>query len=224
VQLRLNTVLLLAGASFVAIAALPVEPGGPYFENDQVRVFRALEKAHVKGKFHEHKVNRVMVYLQSGRQSFEFQDGRKPQVFDWKEGQVVWSPADGMHSPEVISDSSFNIVEVELKKPGAAKAISRSKDPVKIDPKDYKIEFENDQVRVVRVKVAAHATVPMHEHPLNRATVFLTEQVNRITSSDGKVETVRHKAGDVTWGTPIMHKEENMSDKPFEVVMVEIKS
>jgi uncharacterized RmlC-like cupin family protein len=204
-------------------AALPVEPGGALFENDQVKAVRALEKAHVKGKAHEHKVNRVMIYLQSGSQRFEYQDGRKPEVFDWKAGQVNWSPASGMHAPEVISDAPFNIVEIELKKPGVHTTVSSALDPVKIDPKHYKVEFENDQVRVLRVRIGAHETAPMHEHSLNRATVYLTDQNFRVTTKDGKVESTQHKAGDVAWGTPLTHKEENMSDKPFEAVVVEVK-
>jgi hypothetical protein len=35
---------------------------------------------------------------------------------------------------------------------------------------------------------------------------------------------VKHKAGEVSWGTPTKHKEENLSDKPFEVVVVELKN
>jgi hypothetical protein len=86
------------------LCALAVEPSATLFENGDVKVSRALEKPHVKGSFHEHKVNRVMVYLQAGRQRFEYQDGRKPAVFDWKAGQVVWSAPDGIHSPEIVSD------------------------------------------------------------------------------------------------------------------------
>lgn len=208
---------------FAILAALPVQPGAPLFENDQVKVVRALEKAHVKGKAHEHKVNRVMVYLQSGRQRFEYQDGRKPEVFDWTAGQVKWSPADGMHSPEVVSNEPFNIVEIELKKPGTGKPITASLDPVKVDPKHYKVEFENDQVRVLRVKIGAHETAPKHEHTLNRVTVYLTDQNFRVTTSDGKTESVQHKQGEAGWGTPITHKEENVSDKPFEAIVTEIK-
>jgi uncharacterized RmlC-like cupin family protein len=204
--------------------ALPVEPGAPLLENEQVKVVRALEKAHVKGKAHEHKVNRVMIYLQSGSQRFEYQDGRKPAIFDWKAGQVTWSPADGMHSPEVISNDPFNIVEIELKKPGTGKSITSSLDPVKIDPKHYHVEFENDQVRVLRVKIGPHESAPMHEHSLNRVTVYLTGQNFRVTAKDGKVDSVQHQAGDAAWGTPIVHKEENLSDKPFEVIVVELKS
>src|ERR1700712_3201351 len=128
-----------------AVGAFAVEPSAPLFQNDDVRVIRALEKAHVKGAFHEHKPNRVMVYLQAGKQRFEYQDARKPQVFDWKAGQVVWSPAEGMHSPEVTGDEPFNIVEVELKKPGAASPAG-AHDVLTVDKKHYKVELENDQV------------------------------------------------------------------------------
>ncbi len=206
-------------------AALTVEPSAPFFENDQVKVLRALEKVHVKGKAHEHKMNRVMVYLQSGRQRFEYQDGRKPAEFDWHAGQVQWSPADGMHAPEVISDSPFNIVEVELKTSGnSSMPVSNSKDPLKIDPKHYTLEFENSQVRVLRVKIGAHETAPMHEHALNRVTVYLTDQNFQTADADGKVLSVQHKAGEAVWGTPLTHKETNSSDKPFEAIVVELKS
>ena len=221
VKMILNIAVLLSG---VSMAALTVEPGKTFFENDQVKVVRALEKPHVKGKPHEHKSNRVMIYLQSGKQRFEYEDGRKPQVFDWKAGQVVWSPASGMHAPEVISDEPFNIVEVELKQAGSGKKITSSLDPLKVDPKHYKLEFENDQVRVVRTTVGAHQSIPMHEHTLNRVSVFLTDNTDRITTADGKAETLERKAGEVAWGTPVQHKEENMSDKPFELLIIDLKN
>jgi len=205
------------------LGAITVEPAGPVLENDQVKVVRALEKAHVKGKFHEHKMNRVMIYLQPGQQRFEYQDGRKPMLFNWKEGQVEWSPADGMHSPEVLTENPFNILEVELKKPGTGKAIASKLDPIKVDPKHYKVEFENNQVRVLRVKIEGHGVAPMHEHSLNRVTVFLTDQDFSTKDSTGKAATSKHKAGEAIWGTPITHTETNLSDRPFEVVAVELK-
>jgi quercetin dioxygenase-like cupin family protein len=220
-KIKVNAAVLICCATLVAIT---VEPSATLFENDQVKVIRALEKPHVKGKFHQHAQNRVLVYLEPGRQRFEYQDGRQAEVFDWKAGEVKWSPADGMHSPEVVSDDAFNIVEVELKTPGTGQAITSSLDPVKIDPKHYKLEFENAQVRVLRVKIEAHGATPMHEHALNRVTVFLTDQEFRVTDSHGKIEIVKHKAGDAVWGTPTTHSEENLSNNPFEVVAIELKS
>ncbi len=205
-------------------AAIPIEPSATLFENDQVKVLRALEKPHVKGKFHEHTRNRVMIYLQSGTQRFEYQDGRKPEVFKWKAGEVKWSEASGMHSPEVVSNDPFNIIEIELKTPGDGKPIVSALDPPKIDPKHYKVEFENPQVRVLRAKIEPHGVTPMHEHALNRVTVFLTNQEFRVKDSSGKVDIVKHKAGDAVWGRPITHTEENLSSQPFEVIAIELKN
>lgn len=207
-----------------ALAAVGAEPSANLFENDQAKVVRALEKPHVKGKFHEHKTNRVMIYLQPGSQRFEYQDGREPAMFDWKEGQVKWSVADGLHSPEVTTDEPFNIIEVEVKHPGVAKKITGANDVLKVDPKHYKLEFENDQVRVLRVKVGPHESIPMHEHVLNRVSVVLTDQNVRSTDADGKVETVQHKAGEASWGTPKTHREENLNGKPLAMIIVELKS
>jgi beta-alanine degradation protein BauB len=163
-----------------------------------------------------------MIYLQSGRQRFQYQDGRQPAVFDWKEGQVVWSPPTGMHSPEVL-DHDFNIIEIELRNRGTDKALTSDLDPLKIDPAHYKLEFENPQVRVLRATIPPHEVTPMHMHSTDRVTVFLTDQDFRTRDSTGKVVTVEHKAGDVVWSTPVEHAEENVSDQPFEAVTVEIK-
>src|SRR5262249_34421836 len=42
---------------------------------------------------------------------------------------------------------------------------ARAQDPVKVDPEEYKVEFENNYVRVLRVTRRAHSKAPMHEHP-----------------------------------------------------------
>ncbi|HUS05858.1 MAG TPA: hypothetical protein VMZ52_06170 [Bryobacteraceae bacterium] len=219
-----NTLYASLLVGFAALAGSAVEPSAKLFENDEVKVVRAVEKPHVKGKFHEHKVNRVMIYMQPGTQRFEYQDGRKPQVFHWKAGQVKWNVAEGMHSPETTTDEPFNIIEIELKKPAGGKKSVPAQDVLKVDPKHYKLEFENDQVRVLRVKVGPHESIPMHEHALNRVSVPLTDQNVRSTDAQGKVETVQHKAGEAAWGTAKTHKEENLNDKPLEIVIVELKS
>jgi quercetin dioxygenase-like cupin family protein len=218
-EITWHSALLLLGA---VVATIPTAPSATLIENNEVKVVRAFEKNQAVGKFHQHDMNRVMVYLQAGRQRFEYQDGKPPAVFDWKAGQVVWSPSGGMHSPQVL-DHDFDIIEIELKTSGTGKAITGNLDPLKVDPRHYKLEVENPQVRVLRVKVEPHGVIPMHAHPADRVTVLLTDQNFRTTDPAGKVETVEHKAGDVAWGTPIEHAEQNLSDEPFEAVTVEIK-
>src|SRR5262249_38504561 len=162
----------------------------------------------VKGRMHKHDINRVMIYLQAGAQEFTYEDGKK-SVLNFKAGEVKWSPAGGLHSPELITPETAHLVEVELKKPGSGKKAVTGLDPLKVDPKHYKLEFENEQVRVLRVRFGPHESAPMHEHMLNRVVTCLTDQNVRVTSADGKVQTLTHKAGEATWGEPAKHQEEN---------------
>src|SRR5262249_9052348 len=105
-----------------------------------------------------------------------------------------------------------------------AGTVKAALDPLKVDPAHYKMEFENTQVRVVRVKIGAHQQVPLHEHVLNRVVVYLTDQNASMTTPEGKTETAQHKAGEVSWGAPAKHREENLRDGPFEAVVVEFKN
>ena len=197
--------------------------GAQPIDNDQVRVITAHEQPHVKTALHEHKYNRVMVYLDAGQQEIVPQSGPK-QVLNFKPGEVKWSPVSGLHTSEVVSNAPVRIIELEIKKEGTGKGANAKLDPLKADPQDYKLEFENSQVRVIRVRLAAHRQVPLHEHVLNRVVVYLTDQNGRMITPDGKVDTAQHKAGEASWGGPVTHREENLMDQPFEAVVVEFKS
>jgi uncharacterized RmlC-like cupin family protein len=213
-----SVIFSLAFASLAFSAERVATP----IDNDQVRVLDVTVQPGEKTRLHEHKINRVMIYLDAGSQHFEYQ-GKGPADLKWKAGQALWSPAAGMHIAEVTSTKPVRIIEVELKKPKGGQQASGALDPVKIDPKHYHVDFENDQVRVVRVKIGPGETAPKHEHKLNRVVVYLTDQDFRVTNADGKVETPHHKAGDVGFSGAATHTELNVSKKPFEVIVVELK-
>ena len=103
----------------------------------------------------------------------------------------------------------------------AARAMAQ--DPVRVDAKHYKVEFENAQVRVLRITYGPHEKSVMHQHPANVA-VFLTDGQVRFTLSDGKTQDVTLKAGATQWDGGGKHLPENIGDKPFELVVVELKS
>ena len=209
---------------FLSVAALlfPAETVKTPIDNDNVRVLDVIVQPHEKTSLHEHKVNRVMIYRSTGAQNFDFEDGRHT-VLTFKDNEVKWSPAAGKHIAEVTGEQPVNIVEIELKKPGAGKAVTTAFDPLKVDPKHYKLEFENDQVRVFRVKIGPHESTPMHEHQLNRVMVYLSDVTVRVTSADGKVETTTHRSGEIVQGSWAKHSEENLSDRPFEAIATELK-
>ncbi|MBI3961398.1 MAG: cupin domain-containing protein [Deinococcus sp.] len=95
-------------------------------------------------------------------------------------------------------------------------------DPVKLDPKHYKVEFENQQVRVLRIRYGPREKSVMHSHPAG-VVVFLTEGHVKFTFPDGKAEEMRGSTGQAIWTPAGPHLPENLSDKPLEVLLVELK-
>jgi hypothetical protein len=95
-------------------------------------------------------------------------------------------------------------------------------DPVKVDPKHYKVEFENDRVRVLRIKYGAGEKSVMHSHPESIA-VFLNDAHSKFTYPDGRTEDINASAGTVLHMDAFTHLPESTSKTPFEVIAVELK-
>jgi quercetin dioxygenase-like cupin family protein len=104
-----------------------------------------------------------------------------------------------------------------------AAAAASAQDAVKVDPTHYKVEFENDQVRVLRITYPPHEKSVMHQHPATVA-VFLTDGHTKMTLPGGKTQDGTVKAGTVQWQGPTKHLPENVGDKPFELILVELKT
>ncbi len=104
-----------------------------------------------------------------------------------------------------------------------ATKVAMAQDPVKVDPKHYKVEFENNQVRVLRITYGPHEKSVMHDHPDSEA-IFLTDQWVKFTYPDGKSEEVHIKTGDTIWIPGGKHLPENLSDQPLELILVELKT
>ena len=95
-------------------------------------------------------------------------------------------------------------------------------DPVKVDPKHYKVEFENESVRVLRISYGPGEKSVMHDHPKSVA-VYLTDGMTRMTTPDGKSQDLPVKAGGTAWTPAGSHLPQNVGTKPFQVLLVELK-
>ena len=95
-------------------------------------------------------------------------------------------------------------------------------DAVVADPGHYTVEFENDKVRIIRIKYGPGEKSVMHTHGPNVA-VILTENLNRMTLADGTSVEETAKIGMANWSDGEQHLPENLSNKPMEVVLIEIK-
>lgn len=104
----------------------------------------------------------------------------------------------------------------------ASVSAALAQDPVKVDSKHYKIEFENSQVRVLRITYGPREKSPMHDHPESIA-VFLTDVHVKFTFPDGKSEERRNKAKETMSLPAGKHAPENLSSQPLELILVEVK-
>ena len=195
-------------------------------DNEQARVLVVTSAPGVKSELHEHKMNRVMIYLDAGKMTLT-DTADKVETLNFKAGEVLWSAATTRpHVSMNVSDHPIRIIEVELKsKPGGPSTATKppALDWPKVDPKHCKVEIENDQVRVIRARYGPHEKGVLHEHALNFVVAFLTECNMKVTSPEGESRTATKSPGDVTAGAPSKHVEENLNDKPLEVVVVEFK-
>ena len=97
-----------------------------------------------------------------------------------------------------------------------------SADPVKVDPKHYTVESENDRARVLRVQYGPREKSVMHSHPASIA-VFLTASRAKFTFPDGKTEERSWKAGDTMSMPPETHLPENLGKSPLKLILIEFK-
>ena len=94
-------------------------------------------------------------------------------------------------------------------------------DPVRVDTKHYKVEFENESVRVLRISYAPGEKSVMHYHP-NAVAVYLTDAKTRMTTPDGKSQDMAVKAGAAAWTPAGSHLPQNTGNR-LELILVELK-
>ena len=99
---------------------------------------------------------------------------------------------------------------------------TNSEDAVIADPEHYAVEFENDRVRVIRIKYGPGEKSVMHTHGPH-VSITLTESTWRMTLPDGSINEETTEIGAAVWTDADEHLPENLGDEPGEVILVELK-
>ena len=181
----------------------------PRLDTPQARVFVATLQPRTPAIAKDgHATNRLLIYLDAGVMTRT--EGGQSTRIEFRRGEVRWRPASGPYTAENISDHPIRILEIDLKGPPAGPAPVSKLDPVAVDGRHYKVEFENEHVRVLRIHFEPREKGLTHEHILNRVVLYLNDQ------AAAKADEVR-MAGAAT------HAEENASDQPADRIAVELK-
>ena len=100
-----------------------------------------------------------------------------------------------------------------------------AQDAAKVDPRNYRVVFENDKVRVLDYASqpgTGVCGVGKHWHPAH-VTVQLTPIKVRVTEDGGPPKVVDVPAGAVFWENAVTHTTENMGGGGARAYIIEIK-
>ena len=120
----------------------------------------------------------------------------------------------------LVADRDSREIRVELK--SAPRVEPHELDAVRLEPERFRIEFENEHVRIVRLRFAAHEKGIMVHHP-PRVLATITDVAVKLKFADGRTDERGAPAGVAAWLDAETLQTENASDAPLEVVLVEPK-
>jgi anti-sigma factor ChrR (cupin superfamily) len=99
-----------------------------------------------------------------------------------------------------------------------------AQDAVEVDPAHHKVEFENDQVRVVRMTYPSRYKAPVHTHGPGVVVVLNGGSSKSWDEKGVESEATAVSTGTVSWSDGgDKHANETVSGGVFELVRVEIK-
>ena len=108
---------------------------------------------------------------------------------------------------------------------------AQAQDPLKVLPDNYRLDFENERVKVVHVVYPAHSKLAAHEHPRgSTAYVYLSDSgpilFGHFNLSYGAITRPPVVEGGVRLGRAVdeVHEVENPNDTPSEFLRVEFKA
>ena len=194
-------------------------------ENQWVRVFQEHLGSHETMPMHRHPTpGAVIVFLTDRNNQLNYIDGTV-KTFHNQAGDVIWA-APTVHKSENLTGAQFAAIQIEPKPAAHPKPfLKESMDAVTVDPAHYQVVAENEWIRAIRLTVGPREKLKMHKHPATGAVVvLLTDQDMRQYHADGTSRESHYKAGTVRWAEPdAAHQDENLSDKPFRLVRIELK-
>ena len=186
-------------------------------ENDVVLMIRAKFPAGAKSVMHSHPAGCVIFYKDAKLKTTS--PTGEVRAHEFRAGDVTCGDAHNHLVENVGVDTEF--VELHLKNRKSFDHLQTGRslvyparinapDPIDADPSHYFVQFENDVVRLARIKVPGGVKTPMHAH--------LAYCIVEIRDMETGV-----KAGDSSCGDAMAHESPNNAKSVNEAITIEFK-
>jgi len=188
------------------------------FENDLARLIRVKYPRGARSVMHSHPAGCAIFYKDS-RFKMTAPTGES-QTLENRAGDVSCSDAYS-HLPENVGAGDTELVLLHLKnrttfnhlQTGRSLVVPsqpRIPDPIDVDPSHYSVVFENDVVRLTRIKVPGGVNTPMHAH-----SAYCIVEIRDMETGV--------KAGDASCGDAMAHASQNAAKTVNEAITIEFK-
>ncbi len=97
------------------------------------------------------------------------------------------------------------------------------RDPLQLDPIHYRLDFENEHVRAIRLTLKADEAVPMHDD-VDALVVCILECHLRFTTPAGHIQDVHMESGESRWLYGDRHSAKNLNTNSMEMLFIEVKA
>lgn len=97
------------------------------------------------------------------------------------------------------------------------------RDPLKIDANHYRLVYENEHVRAIRLTLRADEAVPLHDD-VDALAVCIEECHLRFTRPDGHIQDVHMESGETRWLYGDTHSSRNLNTHPMTMLFIEVKA
>jgi len=188
------------------------------FENNLARLIRVKFPRGAKSVMHSHPAGCAIFYKDS---KFKMTSPTgESQTLENRAGDVSCNDAYS-HLPENVGTGDTELVLLDLKnrktfdhlQTGRSLVVpSQAKvpDPIDVDPAHYSVQFENDVVRLTRIKVPGGVNTPMHAH-----SAYCIVEIRDMETGV--------KAGDASCGDAMAHASQNNAKSLNEAITIEFK-
>ena len=223
-RLGATTVLVVTSATLLAAQAAPrdavaADPArySVLQENDVAQMIRVKYAAGAKSVMHSHPAGCAIFYKDATLKMTS--PTGEVRTHSYRAGDVTCGDANSHLVENAGKDTEFIQVHLKNRKTFDPVQTGRSlvyptrikaPDPIDADPAHYFVQFENDVVRLARIKVPGGVKTPMHAH--------LAYCIVEIRDMETGV-----KAGDSSCGNAMAHESPNNAKSVNEAITIEFK-
>ena len=187
-------------------------------ENDVAQIIRVKYPAGAKSVMHSHPAGCTIFYKDATLKTTS--STGDVRTHEYRAGDVSCGDAYS-HSPENVGkDTEFIQVHLKNRKTFDHVQTGRSlvyparikaPDPIDVDPAHYFVQFENDVVRLARIKVPGGVKTPMHAH-----LAYCIVEIRDMETGT--------RAGDSSCGNAMAHESPNNAKSVNEAITIEFKN